>query len=89
MTRLSFRQKVGGLTALVTCPCHAVPLALLIGTSVGSAWAARHVPILTVTVTGIFLASLWLFLRSSRSAEVAIGDAERSALAHIDTVRAV
>ena len=56
-------KTLGGIGAVLTCPCHAVPLVLLLGGTAGSAWLARHLPALVVALGVLFALSLWLFLR--------------------------
>lgn len=63
---MSMRRTVGGIGALLTCPCHAVPLLLLVGGTAGSAWLARYLPIAIVALGALFLASLWLLTRPER-----------------------
>jgi len=60
-------RTVGGIGALLTCPCHVVPLVLLAGGTAGGAWLARHVPVLVIAMGGGFLLSLWLLLRPWRA----------------------
>lgn len=59
---MSMRRTVGGIGALLTCPCHAVPLLLLLGGTAGSAWLGRHLALLVVALGVVFLGSLWLLL---------------------------
>lgn len=64
-------KTLGGVGAVLTCPCHAVPLVLLLGGTAGGAWFSRHLPVLMVALGAVFLASLWLMLRPERPAGVA------------------
>lgn len=60
-------KTLGGIGAVLTCPCHAVPLVLLLGGTAGGAWLSRHLPVLMVALGAVFLASLWLMLRPEGS----------------------
>ena len=64
MTR-STRRTLGGIGAVLTCPCHAVPLVLLIGGTAGSAWLGRHLPLLVAAPVAGFGVSLWLLFTSA------------------------
>ena len=55
-------ETLGGIGAVLTCPCHAVPLVLLLGGTAGGAALARHVPVLLVVLGVVFVASPWLML---------------------------
>jgi len=57
---LRLSQHVGGIGAMLTCPCHAVPIVLLLGGTAGGAWLARHFASLVVGLSALFLISLWL-----------------------------
>lgn len=59
---MSARQTIGGIGAILTCPCHAVPLVLLLGGTAGFAWLGRHLPIIVIAFGIVFLGSLWLLL---------------------------
>jgi hypothetical protein len=61
-------KAVAGIGAFLTCPCHAVPLLLLLGGTAGSAWIARHLPALVIALGIVFLVSLWLLLRPDQRA---------------------
>lgn len=61
-------RTLGGIGAVLTCPCHAVPLALLVGGTAGGAWLTRHLPALLVAFGAVFVLSLWLMLRPERAA---------------------
>lgn len=65
-------KTLGGIGAVLTCPCHAVPLVLLLGGTAGGAWLSRHLPVLMVALGAVFLASLWLLLRTERLAGTAV-----------------
>ena len=58
-------RTLGGIGALLTCPCHAVPLLLLLGSTVGSTWLARHLPLMIAALAVLFAGSLWLLVRSA------------------------
>ncbi|MBA3270278.1 MAG: hypothetical protein H0T71_07165 [Acidobacteria bacterium] len=57
---LRLSQHVGGIGAMLTCPCHAVPIVLLLGGTAGGAWLARHFASLVMGLSAAFLISLWL-----------------------------
>lgn len=59
-------RTAAGIGALLTCPCHVVPLLLLLGGTAGSVWIARHLPALMVASAIVFVISLWLLLRPER-----------------------
>ena len=63
---MSSLKTLGGIGAVLTCPCHAVPLVLLLAGTAGGATLARHLPVLLVVLGVVFLASLWLMLRPDR-----------------------
>ena len=67
---MSSLKTLGGIGAVLTCPCHAVPLVLLLAGTAGGATLARHLPVLLVVLGVVFLASLWLVLRPDRSSGV-------------------
>jgi hypothetical protein len=59
------RNKMGAIIAVMTCPCHAAMIVLLLaGTAVGS-WLAAIQAYLYVGFTAIFVVGLWLMLRRS------------------------
>lgn len=62
-------RTLGGIGALLTCPCHVVPLLLVLGGTAAGAWLGRHLPVVTVALGMLFLLSLWLLLREGRSAD--------------------
>lgn len=71
---MSLRRTVGAVGALLTCPCHAVPLALLFaGGTAGGAWMTRHLPVVLLILLALFLLSLWLLFRSEPGAARADG----------------
>ena len=57
-------KKIAGVGAVLTCPCHVMPLMLLFGGTAGSVWLSRHLPLLMIALGAVFLISLWLLLRS-------------------------
>ena len=61
-------KTLGGIGAVLTCPCHAVPLVLLLGGTAASAWLARHLPAVVVALGILFALSLWLLLRREAGA---------------------
>ena len=61
-------KTLGGIGAVLTCPCHAVPLVLLLGGTAASAWLARHLPAVVVALGIHFALSLWLLLRREAGA---------------------
>lgn len=56
-------KTLGGIGAVLTCPCHAVPLVLFLGGAAGSVWLTRHLSVLLLVLGLVFLLSLWLLLR--------------------------
>ncbi len=65
---MSARRTIGGIGALLTCPCHAVPLLLLVAGTAGSAWLGQQLPVIVIALGVIFLGSLWLLLSEGRGA---------------------
>lgn len=57
-------KAIGGIGAVLTCPCHAIPLVLLLGGTAGSAWLLGHLAFVVVALGVLFLVSLWLLLGS-------------------------
>lgn len=53
-------QHAGALLAILTCPCHAVPLVFLLSGTAAGAWLSQHFPVLVGALAGAFLFSLWL-----------------------------
>lgn len=70
MRRTSPVRTVAGVVALLTCPCHLVPLILLAGGTAGGVWLARHLPVVMVALGAVFLLLLWLLLRPERDKHV-------------------
>ncbi len=60
---LRLSQHVGGIGAMLTCPCHAVPILLVLGGTAGGAWLAQHFTLLVAGLGALFLLSLWLLFR--------------------------
>lgn len=48
---------------MLTCPCHAVPILLVLGGTAGGAWLAQHFTLLVAGLGALFLLSLWLLFR--------------------------
>ena len=72
-------QHIGALLAMLTCPCHAVPLLFLLGGTATGAWLARHFTALIGALAVVFLFSLWLLFWPAwkrRNASCAACDAE-------------
>lgn len=67
-------KTIGGIGAVLTCPCHAVPLVLFFGGAAGSAWLTRHFPVLLVSLGLVFLVSLWLLLRPDSNTKADVKD---------------
>lgn len=63
---MSAVRTAAGIGALLTCPCHVVPLILLAGGTAGGAWLARHLPVVIVALGAAFVVSLRLLLRPER-----------------------
>jgi cytochrome c biogenesis protein CcdA len=62
------RNKAGALLAVLTCPCHAGMLVIVLaGTAVGS-WLAAIQAYLYVGLTIVFALGLWLMVRRSAPA---------------------
>lgn len=67
-----FSRPLAAAGAILTCPCHAVPLVLLMsGTSLG-AFLYQHLSTLMIALGGLFLLSIWLLwqTRDSRKTEI-------------------
>lgn len=77
-------RTLGGIGAVLTCPCHIVPLVLLVGGTAGGAWVTRHIPALTVLLGAVFLVSLWLLLQPERASVVGGAACSTCAPAGID-----
>lgn len=60
------RRTLGVIGVALTCPCHAVPLLLLVGGGAGTVWMLQHLGIVIGLLSALFLASLWLLLRPER-----------------------
>lgn len=58
-------RTLGGVGAVLTCPCYMVPLVLLAGGTAGAAWLGHYLPLFTIGLGIVFLLSLWLLFRSS------------------------
>lgn len=69
-TAMRTRRTLGIVGVALTCPCHAVPLLLLLGGSAGTAWLLPHLGAVTTVLGALVLASLWLVLRPSLGATV-------------------
>lgn len=56
----------------LTCPCHAIPLLLLllVGGGAGTAWLAQNMGIAITVLAAVFLFSLWLLLKPRAGASV-------------------
>ncbi len=65
------RRTLGVIGVALTCPCHAVPLLMLIGGTAGTGWLLQHLGAVAAGLVVLFLASLWLLLRPSRATAVA------------------
>jgi mercuric ion transport protein len=62
------RNKAGAILAMLTCPCHAVMLVIVLaGTAVGSFLAAIQA-YLYLGFTLVFVVGLWLMLRRTTTA---------------------
>jgi mercuric ion transport protein len=61
------RQTLGAIGALVTCPCHWIGIAVLLGGTAATAWLARYLPALLVVFGVPFLISLWFLFRREPS----------------------
>ena len=48
---------------MLTCPCHAVPILLVLGGTAGGAWLAQHFTALVAGLGALFLLSLWLLFQ--------------------------
>ncbi len=59
------RCTLGLIGVALTCPCHAVPLLMLLGGGAGTAWLLEYLGPATAVLGALFLASLWLLLRPS------------------------
>ncbi len=67
-----FSRPLSAAGAILTCPCHAVPLVLLLsGTSLG-AFLYQHLSALMFGMGALFLLAVWLLwqTRDSRNASV-------------------
>ena len=53
-------QHLGAVLAMLTCPCHAVPLLFVLGGTAAGAWLAQHFTALIGVLAVVFLFSLWL-----------------------------
>lgn len=73
------RRTFAGIVALLTCPCHIVPLVLLAGGTAGGAFLSRHFPVVMGALVAAFLLSLWVLLRPDPSAVAAGGARARDA----------
>lgn len=82
-------RTVGGIGAVLTCPCHIVPLVLLAGGTAGGAWLARYLPALTILFGAVFLVSVWLLLRPERASAVADAACATCGPERIDGARGV
>ena len=72
-------QHIGALLAMLTCPCHAVPLLFILGGTATGAWLAQHFTALIGALGVVFLFSLWLLFWPAwkrRNASCAACDAE-------------
>lgn len=65
------RQTLGAIGALITCPCHWIGVAVLVGGSAATAWLARYLPALLVVLGVPFLISLWFLFRREPGAACA------------------
>ena len=65
-------RTVGGIGAILTCPCHVVPLVLLIGGTAGGAWLARHLSVIAIVLLTLFAGSLWLLFRVDRGSSASV-----------------
>ncbi len=84
MTKLAPRTSVKGYLllglAFVTCPCHLpILLAILAGTGLASA-LSQYVGLAVLLLSVVFVASLWLGLRTLRGDQVPTGNPPGSAL---------
>jgi hypothetical protein len=59
---VSTRRTLGMIGVALTCPCHAIPLLVLAGGSVGAAWRAQYMGGAITVLVVAFLCSLWLWL---------------------------
>ena len=48
---------------MLTCPCHAVPILLVLGGTASGAWLAQHFTALVAGLGVLFLLSLWLLFQ--------------------------
>lgn len=53
-------QHIGAILAMLTCPCHAVPLVFILGGTAAGAWLSAHFTALVGVLAAAFLVSLWL-----------------------------
>lgn len=60
-------RKLGFVGALLTCPCHAVLVLLLLGGTTAGAWLTANVGLTFGMFTAAFLFFLWLATRPGRS----------------------
>lgn len=62
MTARPVLNTIGGIGAVLTCPCHVVPLVLLAGGTVAGAWLGQHLPVAIITLAVLFAESIGLLL---------------------------
>lgn len=48
---------------MLTCPCHTVPLLLIIGSTAAGVWMAQHFTFVVIGFAALFVLSLWLLFR--------------------------
>lgn len=68
-------KTLGYIGALLTCPCHAALVVLLLGGTAAGAWLTANMWLVLLALTVAFAFFLWLALRKGRRAT---STAERS-----------
>lgn len=61
-------NKVGAVVAMLTCPCHAAMLIIVLAGTGAGAWLAARQAYLYLGFTLAFLLGLWLMLRPGAAA---------------------
>ena len=62
------RNKTGAIVAMLTCPCHAAMLIIVLAGTGAGAWLAARQAYLYLGFTLAFLIGLWLMLRPGAAA---------------------
>lgn len=73
----STRRTLGMIGVVLTCPCHAVPLLLLLGGTAGMAWLTQYLGVMIAVLVALFLGSLWLLLPRRSECDLTV-DSRRS-----------